>query len=375
MFIILSCSFFCNYAIAGKYTGNSYLISAEEKQKKTADELKQQFRMFSSYIRSGYTGYRITYRTTDGSGQQITASGALFIPDSGRSFPLLNYNHGTIFPSKESTAPSYLQTGFELMIGKLFASAGYIVAMPDYAGYGAAKNSSHPYGAYHVIAVNCTDMLYAVKEFCASHSIGLSGKNFFSGWSEGAAVALATVKKLQDDQSSIQATASVLNAGPYYTSGFTDHVLNAKGDLKYINSYAWVLATYNRIYDINKPLNYYFNDAVASEIEKNPEAKITHDPSLVFKKSFVDSYLAGNETTLKKAMELNDLWNWKPTSPIVFCHGDKDDYVPIFNSEKAYEAMKESGCMVTLRVLKGQTHGSGVYSFLMEAFKTFEESK
>jgi predicted esterase len=37
-------------------------------------------------------------------------------------------------------------------------------------------------------------MLYAVREFCDKNNIPLSGKNFFTGWSEGAAVTLATCK-------------------------------------------------------------------------------------------------------------------------------------------------------------------------------------
>ena len=74
-------------------------------------------------------------------------------------------------------------------------------------------------------------------------------------------------------------------------------------------------------------------------------------------------------------MLANDLWNWKPLSKIVFCHGDKDDYVPLFNSEKAYETMKAKGADVTLKVFKGGTHSSGAYNFIMQAFTTFESAK
>jgi predicted esterase len=60
---------------------------------------------------------------------------------------------------------------------------------------------------------------------------------------------------------------------------------------------------------------------------------------------------------------------------IVFCHGDKDEYVPLFNSEKAYAAMKAKGADVTLEIFKGASHGSGVFSFLQQAFTNFEKAR
>ena len=78
---------------------------------------------------------------------------------------------------------------------------------------------------------------------------------------------------------------------------------------------------------------------------------------------------------MQNAMLENDLWNWKPVSKIVFCHGDKDEYVPIFNSEKAYTTMKAKGADVTLKIFKGETHSSGVYAYIQQVFETFEKAK
>ncbi len=354
---------------------NGFLVTAEPKERRDIEAIKQQFPMLSAFIKNGYTAYRITYHTVDADENDIVASGAMFIPDSGKNLPLLNYNHGTIFPSKEYNAPSYLQSGSELNIGKLFAAAGYLVAMPDYIGYGITKDKQHDYGAYHVIANSAIDMLHAVKEFCEQKHINLSGKTFFSGWSEGAAVALATVKKLEEDKSAIQPTVTVVNAGPYYSSGFIDHIFNANEVLKYINSYAWVLATYNRIYKINRPLSYYFTGEAAVALTKDPEAPITHDPEKLFTTRFKTTYKEGRDSALQHAMTHNDLWDWKPLSKIVFCHGDLDDYVPLFNSEKAYQAMQAKAANVSLKIFKGQTHSTGVYQFLMEAYTNFELSR
>lgn len=352
------------------------LISAEMKEKTGAQELKETYSQLAGYIKNGYTSYRITYHTTDISSKEIAASGAIFIPDTSMALPLFNYNHGTIFPSQEKQAPSYFGYSYELIMGKLFAGAGYLVVMPDYVGYGAANAMDHPYGAYHEIARSVIDMLQAVKEFCTKNNIALSGKNFFSGWSEGAAVALATVKALEEtNNTDFAPSATVVNAGPYYSSGFIHRILDAKTQLRHMNTYVWILQSYNKLYNINKPLNYYFKEPAATGLKDGPEISIPRDPKELFTSTFISNYKNGKDTALQNALERNDLWNWKPGSKIVFCHGDKDDYVPIFNSEKAYDAMKAKGADVSLQVFRGRDHSSGVMEFLRVAFSNFEESR
>jgi pimeloyl-ACP methyl ester carboxylesterase len=357
-------------------TGTRKLVSAEPKKTETAAELKQAYGQLAKYIQNGYTAYRITYHTTDADGIEREASGAIFVPDLKTPVPIFNYNHGTIFPSQEKQAPSYLGYGYELTMGKLFSGAGYLVVMPDYLGYGASKEIDHPYGAYHELARSVQDMLDAVGEFCAQRNIPLSGKNFFSGWSEGAAVALATVKSLEEsDHKKFIPTATVVNAGPYYSSAFVHHILDAGHQLKHMNTYVWILQSYNAIYNINRPLDYYFKQPAAKTLEQGPEVNIPRDPRALFTNEFISNYKAGKDTALQKALLRNDLWNWKPAAPIVFCHGDKDEYVPLFNSEKAFETMKAKGSDVSLNVFKGKGHSDGVLDFVRIAFDTFERER
>jgi predicted esterase len=352
------------------------LVTAEAKDKVSAGELKQSYGQLAAQIKNGYTAYRITYNTTAANGKDIIASGAIFVPDINKPMPLFNYNHGTYFPSQEREAPSYLGYSYELIMGKLFAGAGYLVVMPDYIGYGTTRDIDHPYGAYHEIAGSVIDMLYAVKEFCKKNAIALSGKNFFSGWSEGAAVTLATVKSLEENyKGGFAPTATVLNAGPYYSSGFVHHILDASQPLAHMNTYVWILQSYNALYNINRPLSYYFKEPAATNLKNGPETTIPRDPQELFTETFITNYKSGKDTALQHALLKNDLWNWKPESKVVFCHGDKDDYVPLFNSEKAYNAMKAKGADVTLQVFKGQNHSSGVLNFVRVAFSHFEKAR
>jgi hypothetical protein len=167
----------------------------------------------------------------------------------------------------------------------------------------------------------------------------------------------------------------VLNAGPYYTSGFVDHILEARQPLRYVASYAWILKSYSSLYKIGKPFSYYFNEPAASDLAATPERYTVQDPQQLFTTTFRESYKAGKEIELEQATKANDLWNWKPQSKIVFCHGDKDEYVPLFNSEKAYNTMKEKGADVSLQIFKGQNHTSGAVGFVQQLFTTFEKAK
>ncbi len=358
-------------------TTDKFLVSSEQKIKASADELRRSYGAAASFVKNGFTAYRITYNTVSPEGKKVQASGAIYVPDVKGDLPMFNYNHGTIFPSKEQNAPSYMN-GYdaESGIGKLFAANGYLVVMPDYLGYGKSKDMDHPYGAYLLTAKAVTDMLYAAKEFCGKKDIPLSGKNFFSGWSEGAAVTLATVLDLEkNSDQNFKPAATVLNAGPYYTSAFVDHVLDATAPLRNMSSYVWVLQSYNRIYHIDRPTDYYFNDPYAKALTEGPEATISHDAQELFNPQFRSDFKSGKDTALVHALIANDLWNGTPNSPVVFCHGDKDEYVPLFNSQKAYDAMKAKGADVTLNVFKGQNHTSGVFSYLQTAFAEFEKRR
>lgn len=361
---------------AGRQNDKPYLVSSSLKSTITSEELKNLYGPAALYVKNGYKAYRITYNTSHTDGRPVVASGAVFVPDVKTDFPMLTYNHGTYFPSKEANAPSYIGNNDELMIGKLFAGAGYLVVLPDYIGYGSSTKELHPYGAYNHIASTVIDMLRAVNEFCKKNEIGLTGKYFYSGWSEGAGVALATVKQLEEKyKGEFTPAASVLNAGPYYTTGFADQVIDEEGPLRYISSYAWILASYNRVYNINKPLSWYFTEPAASALKNNPEAKISQYPGELFTKQFRESYKAGTETALMNALKDNDLWDWKPASTIVFCHGDRDDYVPLFNSEKAYYTMKAKGADVTLQIFKGANHTGSALGFAQQLFTTLEKAK
>ncbi|MBC3786452.1 alpha/beta hydrolase [Spirosoma utsteinense] len=128
-------------------TQNQYLVGstqlAQLTKEQTLAQLKQDATLFGGvspdlFVQNGCTVYRLTYRTKNVDGSDITASGALLVPTKTGPLSLISIQHGTIFD--ETLAPSYYAPGTEAYtMGTLGAALGYLIAYPDYIGYGESK--------------------------------------------------------------------------------------------------------------------------------------------------------------------------------------------------------------------------------------------
>ena len=314
--------------------------------------------------------YRLTYATRNTNGQPVTASGALLVPVAPQTLPLLSYQHGTIRPDDEDRAPSYYGAGSEVYsVVSVLASSGYIVSAPDYIGYGASKALPHPYEHAASLASASLDMLRAAKEFCQKEQRALNQKNFLLGYSEGGFATLALHKLLEESAASeFRVTASAPGAGAYHKSAFARYVAGSTQPLSFLSTYVWVLDTYNRVYGINRPFSYYFNKPWAGQLQANPFSAVPPLASQLFTAPFRAAVLDQADPPLAAAFRANDLHDWKPTAPLALFHGTADDYVPFFNSQDAYNAMRARGAtQVELRPIQGGNHFTSVAQYTLEA--------
>jgi dienelactone hydrolase len=315
--------------------------------------------------------YRLTYKTTGENGEEVTASGALLIPAAGKAVPLISYQHGTIRRTDEEMAPSNYNPNGEVWSGiSLLASTGYVVTAPDYIGYGESKNLPHPYEHAATLASASLDMMRAAKEFCARENVVLNNKNFLLGYSEGGFATMALHKLIEEEHAAeFPITASAPGAGAYDKTGFANYIMNSDEPLNFINTYVWVLDTYNRIYEINRPFSYYFNEPWATQIQGDLFTPVNQYPKQLFTEAFRNGVLTGSDTQMKAAFEDNNLYDWKPKAPIALFHGTADDYVPFFNSQRAYDAMQARGAtQVELRPIQGKNHYTSIADYTLGAF-------
>ena len=141
--------------------------------------------------------YRVTYSSLipERDNKPIVATGLLAIPDiSGTSFPMVSYQHGTVYLKQQVPSVPEQSEETQLMIAQ-FAGQGYVVIGTDYFGMG---NSDQPEG-YLVKGSQqqaSVDMLAASRAVLDQMKIE-TNKLFLTGWSEGGFVTMAFLEKLE----------------------------------------------------------------------------------------------------------------------------------------------------------------------------------
>jgi pimeloyl-ACP methyl ester carboxylesterase len=166
--------------------------------------------------------YRVYYHSAvpEKGDKPIAATGLLAVPVlKGSSFPVVSYQHGTVF--RKSQVPSIPEQSPEtqLMIAQ-FAGQGYILMAADYFGMGATQEpQGYLVKASHQRA--CFDMLQSGRQIIKT--LGLSENQLYlAGWSQGGFVTLAFSEYLEElSQPTVAvATASAPSEAFASLSGF-----------------------------------------------------------------------------------------------------------------------------------------------------------
>jgi pimeloyl-ACP methyl ester carboxylesterase len=189
--------------------------------------------------------HRIRYATVGGANEATTASGALMVPLGGDAHcrgarPILLYAHGTTTDRAfDMTKLQGDPNGEALIMAALFASQGYIVVAPDYAGYGSSTLPYHPYLVADQQSKDMIDALTAARSALPSTAAPATtdrGRLFITGYSQGGYVAMATHRAMQ--AAGMTVTASAPMSGPYAMAAFVDAVFSGR-----VSSGATVSAT------------------------------------------------------------------------------------------------------------------------------------
>jgi len=362
---------------------NKYLVSSTlVKEFATKDEVVKSLGslgpQIALFVRSGVKQYRIVYKTKNTDGTEITASGGLAVPIGlTESLPLASLQHGTII--NDADAPSYFGANSEGQIGSFLATTGYIVAMPDYIGYGESKNLPHSYEHREGLATASLDFIRAAKEFIKDNKINWNNSLYLSGYSEGGFATMSLFKKIEDEvPTEFNLKAVTAGSGAYNkTESFRRLVSQPSSAVpSSTNLYVWVLLTYDRIYKLNRPASSYFKEPFATAVQTNKQfANISTSLHLTVTDAFKNGVLNGTDTPLVNAIKDNDVHDWKPTKPLKLFYGDADDLVPGFNTTTTLAAMKARGANVESKLTPGGTHGSTINDYLLGTFEFFSLNK
>jgi prolyl oligopeptidase family protein len=172
--------------------------------------------------------YHIEYATVGGAGEATSASAVFMVPtgpgaNCTGSRPFVLYAHGTTTDRDYNMAD--LQNAETLSLAALFASQGYVVVAPNYAGYDTSTLPYHPYLIADQQSKDMIDALTAARTALPLASLTTvkdNGQLFITGYSQGGYVAMATHRAMQ--AAGMNVTASAPMSGPYALAAFVDAV-------------------------------------------------------------------------------------------------------------------------------------------------------
>jgi hypothetical protein len=196
--------------------------------------------------------YHIQYATVGGVGEATTASAVLMIPTGlGASCtgdrPIVLYAHGTTTDRDFNMAD--LQNAETISLAALFASQGYTVVAPNYAGYDTSTLPYHPYLIADQQSKDMIDALTAARTALPLASLTTvkdDGRLFITGYSQGGYVAMATHRAMQ--AAGMNVTASAPMSGPYALAAFVDAVFYGEVNGDATVSSALLLGAYQTVY-------------------------------------------------------------------------------------------------------------------------------
>jgi Prolyl oligopeptidase family len=201
------------------------------------------------------TIYHMEYETVGAMGEATTASAALMIPSGSASAcqgprPIVMYAHGTTPDQTFNIADLSRSDNDEgLLLTAVFASQGYIVVAPNYAGYDTSTLGYHPYLDAEQQSDDMTDALAAARSALSgplAPPVSDNHKLFITGYSQGGFVAMATARAMQAAGQTVTAAGPM--SGPYALAAFGDAVFEGEPDLSATENVTLLLASYQHAY-------------------------------------------------------------------------------------------------------------------------------
>lgn len=162
----------------------------------------------------GSAAVSCTYMSVDQHGDSLLLSGKVFIPKGGIARGIILLPHYTVAANSE--VPSACKP-----IEARLADKGYVLVMPDYQGYGISsvkdgKAQLHPYLDASLAARQTVDMFLVARSFLErSHVTTLNDNLLIVGFSQGAAVAVASLRLLEEEHPEVSIKRCYAGSGPY----------------------------------------------------------------------------------------------------------------------------------------------------------------
>jgi pimeloyl-ACP methyl ester carboxylesterase len=323
--------------------------------------------------------YRVSYDSVvpEQGNRPIAATGLIAVPDTdGKTFPMLSYQHGTVYGKEEVPSFPDQSPETELMIA-LFGGQGYVVIGADYFGMGESKEpegylvkGSHQQATY--------DMLVASRAVL-DHMGVASSKLFLSGWSQGGFVTMAMLEKLE--ASGVEVNAAATASAPLDLYALMEGLLvfPRKIDASWINSVMILSAfAYENYYGIPGLARSIFVDehyeTARRAYERLPTdvATIPTDLRKLIRPEYFDTGYFGR-SAFGRLMAAAHAYRWVIRTPVRNYYGDTDEAIPVGIGQIAmfYQHAMGNGNPKVEAISTGPTTHRGTYAKAAAEWKTW----
>lgn len=318
--------------------------------------------------------HRMSFDTVGGAGESTTSSGVFMLPHGTDPActgprPVLLYAHGTSadrdYDLSQFTVDSDNAAATEaVLILAAYASKGYAVIAPNYAGYADSSLSYHPYVDEVQQSTEMINALDHVRKYADILGADLSSKLFVTGLSQGGYVAMATHKALEAKGETV--TASMPVSGPYAMLDFVDGIFDGYVGLGATTFAPMILTALQMSDEIYSDPSEVYAEAYADIAENslprtngfdeaglpdsalfsgNPPADASVYNSLAFgadhllADDFREAYLNDKDANpdspvnhIRALVAERDLRNWQPGAPLHMCGATTDLVIDFSNT-------------------------------------------
>jgi len=337
---------------------------------------------FSDKVKYDVRVYKMTYKTKY-KNDEVVASGLVCIPvvPDGVSVPLLSFQNGTNTLHSEAPSLNYSSQFFTLL--EMVSSFGYVIAIPDYLGFGASSTMFHPYLDKPSTVSSVTDMLRAIREMTSEKylDMNLSKDTYLLGYSQGGWASMALKKEMETNlQDEFTLKGTVAGAGPYDQTMLLRAIMDIQ-EYPMPVYLAYLFHSMFKVGNIKIALTDIFNEPYQTRIPglfngQRDNEYINGQLSTKISELFVHGFRTNPDSikyvSLFEESENNSIEPWNSTTPMLMMHGTTDTYVPVSQSDSLYHRLLLQGTneqLIQYMPIPGMDHLQAATPFTFFALK------
>ena len=341
----------------------------EEKMLKISDSLQI----------SGVKCLSVIFNSTGVDKKLLKVSGKIYLPNQVAPIKgIIVANHVLI--TDNASAPSQ-----SIQIESLFAFMGYVVVMSDYIGFGATVDLPQTFLAQEITAKSSIDLTLTTYKYLKEKGYKFQypdNRVNIIGYSQGGAVALACQKMIESYYPKEYKIKKTYAGGAPYDLEYTfRQLLDDKKSGLPLPYIALAITSLNYGENLNVDISKYFKGKLLQNYEEWLYSKRYNSTQLEkligtsdIREILSDSALDYSGDLIKpfiRALKKNSLIEWVPKAPIYLYHSIQDEYIPVYNTQEAYESFKKhSSASIELDLGNYGYHVAAAFDFY---FKVFEK--